>query len=335
MGTTSEAFVLLCARDESVAEAVEVSAAALGVPLRVEADSEEARRMWDLAALRLLSTEVAARWVSVAPGRTFIVGKDADDLARCSAGLGLPVLPLPDQSGRLAEELTASLRASHRRGATLALVGASGGLGVSTLAASLGLMAAGRGGPTAVVDLAEASSGIDLAVGLESTEGLRWPDLVHVRGEADDVLGGLPALDGAHFLSASRDDPQRPGQVAVDAVLASLSRSAGLVVVDAGRRLISGCDRQVLVVGADVRSVAAARVVAGLDSPDAIVVRRGPGRGLPAAVVAKSLGTECLGVIAEDKTLPRLAELGMSPVAAPARRYRAQVAALLGRLAHG
>ena len=87
---------LLCARDEAVVEAVEVSAAGLGVPLRVVSGGAVAGQEWAAAALRLVSTEVAARWTGGRAGEAFVVGTSPAELARCSGRLGLPVLMLPD-----------------------------------------------------------------------------------------------------------------------------------------------------------------------------------------------------------------------------------------------
>ena len=61
-------------RHPAVIEAVEVSAAALEVPLRVAHHPDEVRAAWPEAALRLVSSEVAARWSGVAPGLAYIVG---------------------------------------------------------------------------------------------------------------------------------------------------------------------------------------------------------------------------------------------------------------------
>ena len=85
------------------------------------------------------------------------------------------------------------------------------------------------------------------------------------------------------------------------------------------------------VVGADVRSVAAARMLAEGRSlaPTAIVVRRGPGRSLPEQVVARTLGAPSLGQVGHHRALPRLAELGLLPVAGPARGFARQIAPIL------
>ncbi|MFT3887925.1 MAG: hypothetical protein QM713_07160 [Arachnia sp.] len=331
----SKPHVLLCARDPAVVEAVEVCAAALGVPVRVAPDGVSAGEEWAAAALRLVSTEVGARWGAVAPGTAYVVGASPPELARCSAQLGLPVLPLPDESGRLADALRRAGEVAARRGQVVALVGASGGLGVSTLAVGLALVAAHRGRRAVAVDVAEAGGGLDLLVGAEARPGLRWSALTGVRGEVSDLWDGLPRAEGAAVLAQDREAPDVPDEAALAAVVASLGREAELVVIDGGRRVPPvDADRTVLLVGADVRSVASARMAAeqrGLH-PGGIVVRRGPGRTVPSEVVARSLGAPLLGEVGEDKALPRLGELGAPPLPGPARRFGRQVAALLQRL---
>ncbi|HOA26791.1 MAG TPA: hypothetical protein PKY27_00975 [Arachnia sp.] len=331
----SRPHALLCARDEAVVEAVEVSAAALGVPLRVVSDGAAAGPEWGAAALRLVSSEVAARWTGVAPGEAFVVGTSPAELARCSGRLGLPVLMLPDDGGRLADALRRAGDSGTRRGQVVGVVGASGGLGVSTLVAGLALTACLRGRRAAVVDLAEASGGIDLVLGAEARPGLRWPGLSGVRGEAREVWEALPKADGVAVLAQDREAPGHPDEAALAAVVASLRREADVVVVDGGRRAPSvGLDRTVLMVGGDVRSVASARMLAehGGVSPGGLVVRRGRGRTVPPGVVARSLGVPCWGEIGDDKALPRLGELGAPPLPGPARRFARQAAALLDRM---
>ena len=338
MADINGAHVLLCARDETVIEAVEVTAAAMEVPLRVVRDSAEVRTAWPGAALRLVSTEVAARWTAVAPGRAHLVGASPAELARCSSELGLPVLPLPDVGGRLAETMAQALREEARRGAVIGLLGASGGLGVTTLAAALALAAARKGERAVGVDLARCGGGMDLLVGAEAAPGVRWAELAGARGELADVAVSLPAVDGARFLAQSREADATVGEPAVAAVVGSLARTSGLVVLDAGCEPPPvECDQVVLVVGADVRSVAAARMVAreAGATPSGLVVRTGPGRALPSEVVARSLGAPCLGVVGHHPALARLSEMGLPPTGGPARRYRRQVDALLERLSHG
>ncbi|WP_077687414.1 septum site-determining protein Ssd [Tessaracoccus aquimaris] len=325
-----EPHVLLCTRDPSVVEAVEVSAATQQIELRVVADAAELRAAWPAAVVRLLGVDAASRWGAVGPGEAYVVGGPAAELTRCSAELSLPVLPLPDESGRLAAVLAGSARGPTRGGRVLALVGASGGLGVSTLAASLALLAARSGTSAGVVDLAPASGGLDLLLGAETVEGVRWPDLALARGELGDLRPLLPQVADVALLAQARGVGPPPSGDAVDAVVSALAASTDLTVLDSGRSgAPRGVDQTLLVVGADVRSVAAAQMLDPELRPSAFVARSGPGRRVPAAVMSRTLGLECAGEIGHDKALPRLAEMGLPPLPGPARRFRRDVAALL------
>ena len=293
---------------------------------------------WTAASLRLVSTEVASRWPGIAPGAAHLVGRSAAELSRCSAELGLPVLPLPDETGRLAEAMAGVMVADSRRGQVIGLVGGSGGLGVSTLAVSLALAAAADGRRAAAVELAPHGGGLDLIVGGETEAGLRWGDLRGARGELGDVMDRLPVVEGARVLSLTREEPGIVGASAVSAVVGSLARSADAVVVDVGSEAPpEDCDTVLLMVGGDVRSVAGARMLAEelRLTPAGIVLRSGAGRSLPTDVVARSLGAPCIGTIGDHRSLPRLGELGLPPTGQPARRYRRQVAAIWRAVAHG
>lgn len=333
-----ETYVLLCARDPVLVEAVEVAAAAQQVVLRHARDADEARQSWGAASLRLVSTEVAARWSDVPPGSAYLVGTVAAELTRCSAELGLPVLPLPDAGGRLAQALATVRVAGSEQGRTVALLGASGGLGVSTLAVGLALAATRAGSAGAVVDLAPHSGGLDLLLGIESVQGVRWADLARARGELGDLAANLPVADRVPVLTQARDLPRRPTAEAVAAAVASLRRQHGLVVLDcATEPPVFVADDTLLVVGADVRSVAAARMLAEVRgvAPSGLIVRRGAGRTLPSAVVGRSLGAPIVATVDHDKALPRLAELGMVPVGGPARRFTRQITALAAEVCRG
>lgn len=313
-------------------EAVEVTAAALQVELRVLADPAQARAAWPEAGLRLVSTEVAPRWSSVPAGRAHLVGTSPGELSRCSAQLGLPVLPLPDDGGRLAEAMR-SLTGQGRRALVISVTGASGGLGCSTLVLALAVVAAKEGSRVAAVDLEPDGGGLDLLCGAETQPGVRWDDLANARGELGEL--SLPTTDGVGVLAQSRSGPT-PDERAVKAVLGALARSCEVLVLDTGRTPPPvDPDRTLLLVGGEARSVAAAHRLAerrGV-SPDAVVVRRGAGRALPAQLVAQSLGLVSLGVIREDRAVPRLAELGLPPTRS--RRYCTQVTTLWKELTRG
>lgn len=325
-------FALLCARDPVVEEIVEVVAAAQQVEVRVVRESDRTGHDWAAAGLRLVSTEVAVRWDRVAPHRAHLIGTSTEELARCSARLGLPVLPLPDTDGRLAQLLAGVGGVHDATGRLVALVGASGGLGVSTLAVGLALAAARAGESSAVVDLAQHGGGLDLLLGMETADGARWADLAAARGTLGDIGPGLPAVEGARVLTQDRSRPCVPGSPAVDVVVAALRRAHGIVVADCDPTSVpDDADRTLVVVGADVRSVAAGRMLAELRglAPTGLIVRAGNGRGLPPDVVGRALGAPVVAVVGHDKALPRLAELGLPPVGGPARRFSRDVATLL------
>lgn len=324
-------YALLCSRDPVVIEAVEVSAAALEVDLRVEGEVAAVKEAWGGAAVRLLGVELAARWGAPGRGAAHLVGVSAPELARCSAELGLPVLPLPEGQSRLAGLLAAALR-PQTSSRTVAVVGASGGLGASTLTAALAIAAARAGQRAVAVDLAGGSGGIDLLVGAETAEGLRWPDLAQARGELGDVFEALPEVAGARFLAQGRQgDP--PPESAVDAVLGALARSADVIYLDAGGGPAPPqAERSLVLVGADVCSVAAAQRLGRKVRAAGVVVRSGQGRRIPADAVARSLGLDCAGALPHDRALPRLAELGLPPLPGPARRYARGIAVIAGWL---
>ena len=54
-------------------------------------------------------------------------------------------------------------------------------------------------------------AGLDLLLGAERVEGLRWPELTGLRGRVggDALLAALPEVDGVHVLAASRSHPGR------------------------------------------------------------------------------------------------------------------------------
>ncbi|NLE97753.1 MAG: hypothetical protein GX596_07160 [Propionibacterium sp.] len=330
--------VLLTARDPELIEAVEALALALGVHTRLVQDSDELAASWSQAPLRLVAPDMASRaaWLGHQPA-TVLVGRDAAALAAASAELGYSVVQLPDASSRLADVLSAAMTASDAQAWTIAVVGASGGLGASTCAVGLGAAAAQRGKQTSVVELAPRGAGLDLLVGAEATEGVRWSDLLDTRGEFGDVHDSLVQVDGMGLLALSREQPGLPGPAARKSVLGALGRAMDVIVIDAGSDATVEADELLFVVGADVRSVASARVLAAESGriPTALVVRSGPGRGLSPQVVADSLGARLGGHLRQDPALPRLADLGQPPHSAPARKFRRDVARLWEGVAHG
>ena len=96
------------------------------------------------------------------------------------------------------------------------VLGASGGLGASTLTVALALTAAQGGlapSPQAVaVDGVLSRGGLDVTACVEHVAGLRWADLTGARGSVDgqDLLAELPRACGVPVLSAAPQAPPPP-----------------------------------------------------------------------------------------------------------------------------
>lgn len=241
----------------------------------------------------------------------FLVGRIAD-LEPWSAALGAAVIELPEGAGRLtALFASATLRGS---GVTVWFRGASGGLGVSSLLVGMSVVAAKRR-RVALVDLDEQGGGLDLLFGAESMPGWRWPELAKAEGGLADLSGLVPSPDGVTLVSMGRAG-HSPGPVAQEAVLSSLARSHDLILVDAGRQPPPPEAPAYWVVGAELRSVAAAKRQlgeAGGQRADGVVVRVGSGRRISPGAVTESLRCRLLGVVPTDNRVPRLAEAGLPP----------------------
>lgn len=332
--------VVLLTQDARVRDMVESSAVTLGRPVRVLAEPSLALSAWSHAEVLLIGADLAPRVASAGPRRragVYLVGFPDADASAWSVPLGAEVIPLPGASGLLGEVLAGRSQASGR---VVAVVGGSGGVGASTLAAALALEAASRGVASALMELDELSGGVDLLLGAERAPGWRWPRLVGARGEVGDVRSLLPRAGGVPFVAMARGEPGTLPGDAVVAVLGTLTRHHALVVVDAGRsphpvarHTVRGADEALLVCGSDARGVAAAAATRARFEWGAcsVVVRQQPG-GASGPAVAEALGVPLAGVLPHEPRLARAAAEGEPPVAAGAR-WRRALGALTGALA--
>jgi hypothetical protein len=145
------------------------------------------------------------------------------------------------------------------------VLGASGGLGVSSLAVAVALRACERFGATVCLDGVGIGGGLDVTACLEHLPGLRWPDLEATQGQVDGaaLLRALPA-EGSLRVLAARAAP--PGQDVMVATLAALADLCPVTVVDLGRsvRLVDRCTHVVLVSGMSARQLADAAALVPL-----------------------------------------------------------------------
>ena len=237
------------------------------------------------------------------------------------------VAVLPTDEAWLLSRSAAAVRAPVERGRLLVVGGSCGGAGASTVAAALALAAA----PGAVlVDGDPWGGGLDLLLGAEGIEGLRWPELTGLRGRVggDALLAALPEIDGVHVLAASRAAAHDIPAQALTAVVEA-ARSVGRTVVvdlpragsvgDGAAAVLADADLVLLVVPARLRAATAARLL--LDPPDSpwaaaqIVVRVVPG-GLSRDDVAEVVGRPIAADLPFDRSAVPRGERGEPPVVA-------------------
>lgn len=296
--------------DPALREDVDRVCAAAGVSV-VHASEPSSRKVWTDAVAVVLDVTAARRCVTRAlPRRTrvVLVGRtepaDADWRAAIAVGAAR-VLTLPAQDGELMSELAETAEGPHDesgRGAVAAVIAGRGGAGASVFASALALAAS----DALLIDVDPWSGGIDLVVGGEAESGLRWPDLQLQGGRVNyaALREALPRVQGISVLSGSRGGADVDA-VPLGAVIDAGSRSGATVVCDVPRRstaaaetALASADLAVVMTPADVRSCAAADVVARWVStlnPNSGVVVRGPAPGgLRSAEVAEIVGLPLL-----------------------------------------
>ena len=121
---------------------------------------------------------------------------------------------------------------------TLAVVGARGGVGASTFAATLAVRAARRA-PTFLLDADPSGGGVELVIGSEHVDGLRWPDVALTDGRitASTLRGALPEHRGVTVLSWSRGPVATVAAATMQSMVAAAARSFRHIVVDLPRTL--------------------------------------------------------------------------------------------------
>ncbi|GAB2450291.1 pilus assembly protein FlpE [Xylanimonas ulmi] len=217
--------------------------------------------------------------------------------------------------------------------ALVAVVGACGGAGASSVAAALAHGLRRARGRAVLVDLDAGGHGVEVLLGVEDEPGARWPELAGARGDVDgrDLLAALPRWGAVPVLSASRLSPTTPGDDVVLDVCSALLRAGEAVVADlprpgawtsAARALLADADDVIVVAPSTLPgaagAVAVSRALAGLPTDAGmgrtrLVLRgRAPGR-VDAADVEAVTGLDVLARVGEDRALAAAVERGQGP----------------------
>ena len=200
----------------------------------------------------------------------------------------------------------------------MGVIGASGGLGVSTLAVALAVRAGPRVGATVAVDGTPDHGALDVTACVEHLPGLRWADLAAAQGALDGaaLLRALPAEGTTRVLAG--DGPELDEGV-VRAALTGLARVCGVVVVDLGHSLglADECTELVVVTGTSARqladSTALADAVHALSCPAGLVVRTGRGDAVSPEEVAAHLDLPLAGTLRDDSRVVTDADRARTP----------------------
>jgi secretion/DNA translocation related CpaE-like protein len=313
-------------------------AAAAGCELERAPDVAAARLSWSGAPLVLLDESAAQSCARAGlPRRPRVVlvnrGEPTGGLWQHAVAVGAEhVIALPDGESWLVAALADAAEGPGRSGRVVAVVGGRGGAGASVLAAAIAVAAAADGERAMLVDCDPLGGGLDLLLGAEEAQGVRWPDLSLSEGRvpASSLRAALPAPaifgsrnGGLTVLSCDRaGGGPRPG--AVTSVL-DAGRRAGETVVcdvpryptDAALAALDAADLTVLVVPAEVRSCAAAARVLGVLRQRGGSVRllvRGPAPGgLTPRDVAAALGLPLLHAMRPQPGLAGALDKGAAP----------------------
>ncbi|MEN3307231.1 MAG: hypothetical protein V7603_3433 [Micromonosporaceae bacterium] len=323
-------------------------AADAGVLVDVAPDPAAARRWDPRAPLVLVGIDKAPGCLRAGlprrPGVVLVGRHEADGPPDWTLAdeLGAEhVAALPAAEAWLSRRLAALDRAATGGGQVVAVLGGRGGAGATVLAASLAVTAARQGMRTLLVDADPLGGGVDLVLGWESLDGLRWPALAQTSGRVSPpaLVEVLPRRGDLVVLSWDRGEVVPPAAEAMASALDAGRRGRDVVIVDLPRRLddasmlaLAAAQRGYLLVPAELRACAAAARVAAVAKehcPSLSVVVRGPAPGgLTAAEVAASLKLPLAGQVRAEPGLSRALERG----AAPAGDGKGPLAALCQRL---
>lgn len=230
-------------------------------------------------------------------------------------------------------------------GVVLGVVGASGGVGASTMTVALGVVAL-RGGLRCVcLDARPLGGGLDVVAGLDREPGLRWPQLDRVDGPVpgSDLLAHLPCTARLPVLSHGRQGAGEVPDAAAEGVLAGLREAVDLCVVDLPGVSHPGwswwssrVDTLLLVAGHVLPALAAASVVAPMvpAPPGGVWLAQRVGRrhgDLP-EVSGRVLDLPVAAGVPDDPGVARALHRGQPPAgsAGPLRRSCETTLAVLG-----
>ncbi|HEU4567348.1 MAG TPA: septum site-determining protein Ssd [Marmoricola sp.] len=340
---------VLVSDEELLVDDVLRLAAAAGVAVEVAREPATALRRWSVAPVVLVGADLAGDLAATSPprrGRVHVVGHGTlpDELFRQALGVGAEsVAALPSSETWLVELLTDIGDGAATPGATIGVVGGSGGAGATVFACALAQAATARG-PALLVDADPLGPGVDRVLGLDGATGVRWDAMLQATGRlsARSLRESLPRRGALSVLTWPEDGAASLQPFALREVLSAGQRGFDVVVVDLPRRpdrvvdeVVSRCDHVVLVSGLTVPAVAAASRIARTllgDAPSCHLVTRGGAGEVAPAEVAELLAMPLLLAMGDQRGLDESVGLGAGPVRSPRGRLGRAARAAVDRL---
>jgi secretion/DNA translocation related CpaE-like protein len=320
-------------------------AAAGGTEVDVASDLAAARPRYPLAPLVVVGADQAAACLRARlPRRAGVLlvcrGAVPQWIFEASPRIGSEnVVQLPDAEAWLVDRFAA--QPGRPVGRILAVIGGRGGAGASILAGGLAVTAVGAGHRTLLIDADPLGGGLDLLLGWEMVDGLRWSALADAGGRVDPatLLGALPHRGDLVLLSFARDQSPTVPAEAMAVTIDAARRGRDVIIADLPRQLddaavlaLQSADRAVLIVPAELRAAASAARVAQtvrMHRTDLSVVVRGPAPGgLKPRDIASALGLPLAGTLRPEPAMCQALERGE----APASGGKGPLAALCRRL---
>ncbi len=259
----------------------------------------------DAGSARAEGAAELGRWAATGEPRvqTIVVHlPDEGTSASVTAGqLGASaVVELPAGSEWLAERLP-----GRRSSPILAVVGAVGGAGATTVALACAAAAEGR---VLLVDADPLSTGLDLPLGIPSDAGGRWASVPDTDEPlvAESLAAALPSRQGITVVTGPMPDPAggriagvvHVGRTSYRDTVVDCGRSPGMVPLEE-------MDAVIVVTPATLAGVVASWRVLEAVPVDRVAVALRPTGWLPADEVAERLG---IGRLIEVPHIRRLAE---------------------------
>lgn len=309
---------LVCTADDALLDVLLDWCSALGAVPDVARDPGTARRTWRSARWVLVGDDVVGELAADPPTRrpgVFVVARpDISPRWDLAMAIGAEEVLDPTDRGHILRVLTTAVD-GRGDACVVAVMGGVGGAGASCFASALAVESGRRGLRTLLIDGDPLGGGIDLLLGVESVDGLRWPDVGPQSGAltAQSLADALPSVGNVWVLAAGRRAERDSAGVGAAGILAAARRGFDVVVCDVGRHidarasdLLAGALLTVVVVPEDVRAVAASldvveRLRLFSSSLAAVVAHRRP--GLSRDAVADALGIPVVGRIRHDRRL--------------------------------